>query len=183
MEAVWRFDLDAFRAVHIGWHSPFLDVFFLCFSYLGLGQTPAIIAALLVLRPQTRPMWLPFGVISLVVGLGFVHLIKSLVPRDRPSNLPWAHPMEAHLHGSFPSGHTTVAFCVATTLILLTRGTPHRWMGVVAAMCAPFVGLSRIYRGVHWPTDVLGGACLGIAGALFCWLVSQTLQKSPKAAE
>ncbi len=163
--------METFRSIHLGLHSATLDVFFLICTYLGLGQVPAFVVVLLYLKKETRAHALSFGVIALIVGLGFVHAIKAIIPRDRPSNYTWAHPQEAHLAGSFPSGHTTVAFCIAVSLWWIVRGTRYQWMAIVATVVAPLVAISRVYRGVHWPSDVLAGALLGSGGAIMCWLV------------
>jgi membrane-associated phospholipid phosphatase len=62
---------------------------------------------------------------------------------------------------SFPSGHTATSFACATVLALLVpRAAPFAYVLALA------IGYSRLYVGVHWPTDVLGGAAVGVATAL-----------------
>ena len=65
--------------------------------------------------------------------------------------------------------------------VLLARVQDRRRMKLyllaVAILIALIVGISRVYLGVHWPTDVLAGWCVGAAWALACWLVAAWLQR------
>ena len=72
---------------------------------------------------------------------------------------------------SFVSGHTTTAFSFATMLLLLTWKTKRWDLGWASMVLAVLVGLSRIYRGVHWPSDVVGGMFAGIAGGCLVYAV------------
>lgn len=63
------------------------------------------------------------------------------------------------LNGSFPSGHTTVAFAAATVYALEYKDKP--WVPVFAYTAASLIGLSRLTENKHWATDVLAGAALG----------------------
>ncbi|MCX7924837.1 MAG: phosphatase PAP2 family protein [Fimbriimonadales bacterium] len=110
-----------------------------------------------------RTLFLP--ALLAFVGSGLTaQIIKRMVPRLRPSNLPDAivAPDERIFHNSFPSGHTTTAFALAFWVFLLTQGTRYRFWGYGALVLAGLVGLSRIYRGVHYPSDVLAGAAIGM---------------------
>ena len=75
--------------------------------------------------------------------------------------------------GSFPSGHAAFFFALATTIIFWNRS----W-GVWYFFFAFLNGLARVFAGVHWPLDIVGGAAVGIAGALFIhWLVTPYAEK------
>jgi undecaprenyl-diphosphatase len=109
------------------------------------------------------------GLLSVLLKLGFA--------RPRPE-------LVAHLvreeSFSFPSGHATMATATYLTLgVLLAREAPRprvKFYIVAAALAvAVLVGLTRIYLGVHWPTDVLGGWCLGAAWALGCWVLANLI--------
>ena len=64
---------------------------------------------------------------------------------------------------SFPSGHTCAAFAAGMSWV---RALPRRWMRVLSAVLAVCMGLSRLYVGVHYPSDVLAGAVIGSLAAL-----------------
>jgi undecaprenyl-diphosphatase len=112
--------------------------------------------------------------------------LKSLFDRPRPD-------VVVHLvnvsSASFPSGHALGAAAIYLTLAaLLARELSRRRLRAftvsVATLIVVIIGLSRIYLGVHWPTDVLAGWCVGAAWAMLCWLVAALLERraSPKHA-
>jgi membrane-associated phospholipid phosphatase len=79
---------------------------------------------------------------------------------------------------SFPSGHTSSAFSTATSISLMY----HRWYVVVPAYTyAASIGYSRMYLGVHYPSDVLAGALLGSGTAYLNWKLNKALHKKRKA--
>jgi undecaprenyl-diphosphatase len=85
--------------------------------------------------------------------------VKDLVQRARPFEAhPQIHPLYVVHSSSFPAGHAATAFAGATVLAyVVPRVAPLLFL--VAAL----IGLSRVYVGVHYPTDVLGGAAIGVA--------------------
>ena len=94
---------------------------------------------------------------------------------------PWCG-MEPCLHGtSFPSGHSMMSAVTYLTLgALLARSHQRKrlkaYFLLLAALLTCLVGISRVYLGVHWPTDVLAGWTAGASWAIFCWLVARWLQ-------
>jgi undecaprenyl-diphosphatase len=117
--------------------------------------------------------------VSVVSGMVLSQAIKWAYARPRPELVP--HGMETY-SASFPSGHSMMAAVVYLTLgALLARHQAQPRMKVYVLVVAVFltvlVGLSRIYLGVHWPTDVLAGWCLGAAWAILCWFAMLWLQR------
>lgn len=105
--------------------------------------------------------------------------LKESFDRDRPALVPYqaSHVMTP----SFPSGHSMLSAVVYLTLAaLLARLTPQRVLKVyfvsLALLVTFLVGCSRVYLGVHWPTDVLAGWSVGLSWAVLCWLVARHLQ-------
>ena len=171
MDWVYQLDHELFKAINLGWHRPWLDPFFAFFSYTGLGLFPALVPFIFLVSKSTRHFVFPLILNVFVSGIILADGIKELTPRDRPSMLKIAIVEESIHTRSFPSGHTTTAFGFAMMLTLLTWNSRYRWAGVSSFIWAILVGLSRIYRGVHWPTDVLGGIGLGIGSACLIYLL------------
>jgi undecaprenyl-diphosphatase len=107
-------------------------------------------------------------------GAAATALLKLGFARPRPEVVP--HLVD-EVSFSFPSGHATMATVVYLTLgVLMAReqARPRMKLYVVGAALAVsgVVGVTRIYLGVHWPTDVVAGWCFGAAWALGCWIAT-----------
>jgi undecaprenyl-diphosphatase len=111
-----------------------------------------------------------------VVGGGIMNgLMKQAFARPRPSVVP--HLREVFT-SSFPSGHATLSAVVYLTIGVLlfevVEGRKARLYCLAVAMAATaLVGFSRVYLGVHYPSDVLAGWATGIAWAAACWATVQ----------
>ena len=104
-------------------------------------------------------------------GLILTNILKDVFQRDRPPAI--LHAVRA-INASFPSGHATLSATVFLTLgALIAHFAERRRVRVYALAAAVIlsllVGCSRVYLGVHWPTDVLAGWCVGAAWALVWW--------------
>lgn len=133
-------------------------------TYLGNWQSIVILCLVLLILPPTR---IPYGV-PVASGAIFVtilnKIIKNIVQRPRPDDI--LHLVQEGGF-SFSSGHSITSMFVYGMLIyLIRRNVQNRTLANILTMilCIPLigVGISRIYLGVHYPTDVLAGWCLGI---------------------
>jgi undecaprenyl-diphosphatase len=111
--------------------------------------------------------------------------LKISFERARPDLVP--HGATVYTK-SFPSGHSFLSAVVYLTLgALLARVQPRRRLKIyllgLAALLTVAIGLSRVYLGVHWPTDVLAGWTVGATWALLCWLVALWLQSRGSVEE
>jgi undecaprenyl-diphosphatase len=145
--------------------TPALTVAMRVFTTLGSAfvVVPLLLAVGLLAR-RARGSWRPLGFLAVpVVGATLTStVIKLLVARPRPVSGALVHA----LGYAFPSGHSTTGAVAwlssAVVLGSLTRSTARRVViSAVAAVVVMLIGVSRVYLGVHAPTDVLGGWALG----------------------
>jgi undecaprenyl-diphosphatase len=118
-------------------------------------------------------------VLTVCGGLVLSTLLKIGFERPRPDLVP--HAVRVYT-ASFPSGHAMLSAVTYLTLgALLARFEEQRrikayFLGL-AVFLTLLVGASRVYLGVHWPSDVLAGWCVGAAWAAFCWFLALQLQR------
>jgi undecaprenyl-diphosphatase len=117
--------------------------------------------------------------VAVLGGLVLSQALKWGFARPRPDLVPHGQTVYTQ---SFPSGHAMLSAVVYLTLgALLARTQPRRrvklYFIAVAGALTAIVGTSRVYLGVHWPTDVLAGWAVGAGWALLCWLAMLWLQR------
>ena len=145
-------------------------------SSVVLGLITAIVCGFLALGGKTHMA--VFVCVSVTGGLTASSLLKEVFQRPRPDLVPYA----IYVSGtSFPSGHSMMSAVTFLTLgALLARSQKRKrlkaYFLLLATLLTVMVGLSRIYLGVHWPTDVLAGWTAGAVWALLCWLAARWLQ-------
>jgi membrane-associated phospholipid phosphatase len=144
---------------------PWLDQAFLAISWAGYQGVIVFDLILVVLLLALR-RWreATFAGVA-VIGSALLNLMtKQLFARARPSLWESISPQDTF---SFPSGHAMGSMTLAMVLILLAWGTRLRWpILLLAGGFGVVVGLSRVYLGVHYPSDILGGWAAAIAWAV-----------------
>lgn len=113
--------------------------------------------------------------LAVILNTASTYVVKRVIDRPRPSvTYPDIQAFESERHYSFPSGHTSNAFCVATSLSLNYR----KWYVALPAFAwATGVGYSRMHLGMHYPSDVLAGALLGAGSAYATYHVNKWMKK------
>ncbi len=157
---VHKFDSSILLYVKENMHGPIIDKVMVISTYLGNGgMIWIIIAALLMINKNYRKigfMALAALILSTILGDG---ILKHVVGRIRPSaNIPAVDLLiKKPLSYSFPSGHTTSSFAVAGVLAKYFKDYALEFFSL-----ASLIAFSRLYLYVHYPTDILAGAILGI---------------------
>ena len=159
--------------------SPSVEAAVVQISALGSGVVTTLVVAIATLFFALAGRW-RYAILMVACTVGSavsMTLLKSLYERPRPTVVT-----ELDVPGglSFPSGHSMVSAALYVTLgVLIARALPTRRLRVFAVASGAFVtiliGLSRIYLGMHYPTDVLAGWTGGGAWALLCGVVINRL--------
>lgn len=148
----------------------------------SLGGTPVLILLILavlgyLLMERKRRAAL-FVFVATVGAMLLSTALKYAFGRERPDVVPY---LTGFSHPSFPSGHAMISAAVYLTLAALLARTQTRrrtriYILAAALVITLLIGLTRIYLGVHYPTDVLAGWTAGAAWAIACWLAARFLQ-------
>lgn len=151
-------------------------------SYTVLGiVVSAVVVYLFMAGQRTAALWLLAAVVG---GVLLSNVLKLTFERPRPDLVP--HVVRVFTSG-FPSGHATLSAITYLTLGALLAGLHDSlrfkiyFLGL-AILLTVAVGVSRVYLGVHYPTDILAGWCIGAAWAAFCWTVFHAMQRRGQLA-
>jgi len=166
-----KIDYDIFQLINnLAGHWAWLDALAIfCASYLQyvLGLALAIFLLLGKTRPERIKNYWMVGLAFLAAGISrlvFCEIIKLLVNRPRPFEVHQVVQLISYEVGqSFPSGHAAFFFALAMAVYFFNKRASW-WFFVGAAL----IGLSRIYVGIHYPSDILAGALVGLFSG---WLV------------
>lgn len=141
-----------------------------------------IVITIVMSRIMTNRTFTVQVTLTILSGVLLNRIIKLIVLRPRPSTDILMH----YSSYSFPSGHSSGAALILGCLILLAwRVVKHRWIKVLITcfyvLLALAVGFSRIYVGAHYPSDVLGGLCLGTFVVIgYQWLFTKFVPNKSK---
>lgn len=162
-------------------HTPLLDKILAFITSLGnAGIIWIVLAVVLLILPKTRKTGIIVAA-ALLMDLVLCNLIlKNLVARVRPYdvNTAIAILIKKPLDFSFPSGHTAASFAAMTALFLAKM--KNAW--IAALVLAVLIAFSRLYFYVHYPTDVLGGAVVGILSGIIGYAIVEKIDKRRKVA-
>lgn len=153
------------------YHNGFFDLFFKYVTHLGDGLLPVIVTIILLFVRFRYALM--FGVGNFAAGL-IAQLLKRAVFADmaRPikvigaENLNLIEGVELATKFSFPSGHTTTVFCMATLLLLMTK---NKVLHFAYFLVAALVGFSRIYLHQHFTIDAFVGSWIGVLTAVVAY--------------
>ncbi len=142
---------------------------------IGVGVPFSFVAVALIEKDEKL---LEKGInmsLALVTNTVNTFMIKHLVNRQRPANTyPDIDAYKSDRYLSFPSGHTSNAFCTVTTL---TLNFPKWYIAIPAYTWAGTVAYSRMHLGMHYPSDVFAGALLGIGSSYITFKANQYLKR------
>lgn len=159
-------------------HNPILDKIMMNITTLGnLGAIWFIISIILMIIKKYRRYGVLLFVTLALTGCLGSFVIKPLVARARPCDIfQDVDILIKHPGGfSFPSGHTYLSFAAATVIYFINKK-----LGILAFIFAAVMGFSRMYLFVHFPSDVVVGALLGVVVALFSIYIYKALQNKGK---
>ena len=171
----WIDALIVFRAVFLGWWM------LAGLAAFGLFTLPPLATVFPSFRPFRRRNWEMIGaalVAASIARFGITELIRFFYDRARPFEvLSGVHQLIFRDGGgSFPSGHAVFYFAIAA---VVSRYYPKT--SILFFLAALNLSLARVQAGVHWPSDIVGGAIVGLGvGFLTCWLAENYLK--PKTA-
>ncbi|WP_322298988.1 phosphatase PAP2 family protein [Brevundimonas sp.] len=144
-------------------------------AVLGLFAT-AVVVFLILQRKRLSALLL---VVGLAGGVALSEGLKAVFERDRP---PSVYQAVDTINASFPSGHALLSAVFYLSIgVMLTRAFPRRHMKAyvlgIAILLTLLVGLTRVYLGAHWATDVLACWSVGAAWAMVLWLVAYAVER------
>ncbi len=160
VDSIYAFDVWLLELIQKTMKCEFMDYVMAFFSYIGeYGGVWIITAIILLCFRKTRPTGVMI-ICAVAIGHLFgVILLKNIVERPRPFELYTSLQLniKAPSDYSFPSGHSCASFAAAT--VIFAR---HKRYGIPALAAAFLIAFSRLYNCVHFPTDVICGALLGV---------------------
>ena len=164
------------------YHRSTLDTVFIWVTFLGNGVFSIVVFVIFLL--QRRWSHASQVIVAFLLSALLAQILKNLFSMPRPKQFFAPGQYHYFIDGvtgigfaSFPSGHTTSIFALATLLAIFTK---NRRAKIAFLLCGVAVGYSRIYLGQHFLGDVLMGSCIGtLTAVLVHWLFVERLQSLP----
>jgi undecaprenyl-diphosphatase len=127
----------------------------------GVGLMVIVVGTVVALARAGRGADALFLGVAVAGAEVITRVAKPIVARPRPELWEHGYPASGY---AFPSGHTTSSMALAAAVTVLAWNTRWRWWALAGGALFTFgVGVSRVYLGVHYPSDVIAGWCLGVA--------------------
>lgn len=166
-----QWDVSIFYFINLNLQNYYFNIFMPLITAAGTNTFWIAICVILYVFGDDKAKKAAFlGVMALILGYFISELIKYMVARPRPDTILEGVHLLSNVNGSsFPSGHTVTSFAAATALGLAWG---HFYILILSAC---LVGFSRIYLGVHYPSDVMIGALIGIICGLLILKWQDTL--------
>ena len=168
----WFFELDGNILLYIQEYlrSDFMTPIWKVITSLGdAGWFWILLTIILLIPKKTRKIGIASAV-SLVIGVIITNVaLKNIVARTRPYEVVEGLTLlvgKAHDY-SFPSGHSCASFASAFAIY---KTAPKKY-GIAALVLASLIAFSRLYVGIHYPTDVIAGVVIGIVSAILAGLI------------
>lgn len=188
-----RLDGPVFAWVEANLHpggGGFLDAFFKAVTHLGDGGVFWIVLAVaLLLFKRTRKAGIVMAAALILDSILVNAVLKNIFERPRPYDFLWDGTGFTYVYHemikkpsefSFPSGHTGVSFAGSLGMLLGAYAAKLDKRMKILAWCtltlAALIGFSRVYLGVHYATDILGGVLVGLACALLALLILRAIE-------
>ena len=177
-----NFDIDLLRSINHN-ESDFKNQFFKNVSnsviVFNIAAPAGVLTAGIIKHDKQLKKDAAYMIGGIIVNSIVTTGMKKIIQRDRPFiTYPDIIKREEADGYSFPSGHTSAAFCTATSLSLLF---PKWYVIVPSYLYAATVGYSRMYLGMHYPTDVFAGALVGAGSAWLSFKAEKWISKKQNA--
>lgn len=177
-----NFDIDLLKSIN-GNESSFKTNFFKAdgksVTVVNIAAPLGVLTAGLIKHDKKLQLNAVYMVGAYLSSSIVTHAMKNIIKRERPYvTYPFIEKRDAGGSYSFPSGHTSAAFCSATSLSLYY----HKWYVIAPAyLWASSIAYARMYQGVHYPTDVLAGAVVGVGSAWLSYKIQKHAEKKQLA--
>ena len=169
LETGFVWDKPLMLAIH-SLSQPWLDTVFFGFTRTGDILIVLPLAAMFIyLWRRSEKTTAVLLLILFAIAPLIASLYKSRFDRPRPNVFP---PLDVEHTASFPSGHTLTAVAVYGLIAVLLWQRGHRFLAIVSGIWVFLIGLSRVYLGAHYPSDVLASLALGILLLLIILLIN-----------